>query len=146
VKGHPRLVARYNQLEYKITKHGVVHNLPIDEKGKTPKTYTPEFRDSIVNMPNRKNIIWYDDGMYQGGTKRGYNSVNLYDPNNKVIAVFRKDENGNYSQFTTTCEVTPLEEQHLFASNGNFVTEAVLKSQKAVTIINLIPNKNKDGV
>ena len=97
-------------------------------------------------MPNRKEILWFDDGMYQGGTERGYDSVNIFDKENKVISVYKKDENGEYSRFTTTCEVTAKEEAHLFESGGNFVTEAILNNQKALTIINPITNKNNDDL
>ena len=29
-------------------------------------------------MPKKENIVWFDRGMYQGGTERGYNSVNIF--------------------------------------------------------------------
>lgn len=114
-------------------------------QGKTPKIEKNAIalRDSIVNMPNRKNIIWFDDGMYQGGTERGYDSVHIYDRETRVIAVFKKQEDGEYSQFSTTCKLTPLEETHLFESDGNFVTEAVLNNQKALTIIKNLNNNEK---
>jgi len=137
VEGHPHLVARYGQVEYKTPDHGSVHDLPINEKGKTPKTEENAIalRDSILNMPTRSNIVWFDDGMYQGGTERGYPAVNIYDQEKRVIAIFKKQEDGEYSQFATTCKVTAKEETHLFESGGNFVTEAVLNNQKALIII-----------
>ena len=91
-------------------------------------------------------IIWFDNGMYQGGTERGYDSVNIYDQEKRVIAVYKKQEDGKYSQFSTTCEVSLKEEAHLLESGGNFVTEAVLNNQKALTIINPITNKNNDDL
>lgn len=36
--------------------------------------------------------------------------------------------------FSTTCEVTAKEEAHLLESGGNYLTEAVLNNQKALTI------------
>jgi hypothetical protein len=147
-EGHPHLVARYGQVEFKTPDHGPDHGLPVNEKGQTPKTEVNALalRDSIVNMPKRENIVWFDDGMYQGGTDRGYDSVNIFDKETDTIAVFRKDENGEYNRFTTTCTVTEIERKHLFESGGNFVTEAVLNNQKALTIINPITNKNKDDL
>lgn len=147
-EGHPHLVARYGQVEFKTPDHGPDHGLPVDEKGRTPKTEANALalRDSIVNMPKRENIVWFDDGMYQGGTDRGYDSVNVFDKETDTIAVFRKDENGEYSRFTTTCTLTEIERKHLFESGGNFVTEAVLNNQKTLTIINPITNKNKDDL
>ena len=116
-------------MNYKTQKHAEIHGLPIDETGKTPKTEANvlAFRDSIVQMPEREKIVWFDDGGYQKGTERGYDSVNLYDPETRVIVVFKKEGNGNLSRFTTTCNVTILEGEHLFQSGGNFVTEANLK-------------------
>ena len=67
--------------------------------------------------------------------------MNLYDPKPRVIAVYRKQGNGE-NLFLTTCKLTDIEESHLIESGGNYVTEAVLKNQKALTIINPIPNKN----
>ena len=115
VEGHSHLVVRYGQVKFKTPDHGSVHDLPINEKGKTPKTQENALalRDSIVNMPNRKKIRWFDNG---------------------VIAIFKKQEDGEYCLFTTTCEVSEKEEEHLFKSGGNFVTEAVLNNQKALTI------------
>ena len=46
----------------------------------------------------------------------------------RVIAIYKKQENGGYL-FSTTCKVTPIEETHLYKSNRNFVTEAVLNNQ-----------------
>lgn len=95
-------------------------------------------------MPKRKNIQWFESGMYQGGTQRGYNSVNIYDPSSHVIAVFRKNENGKYSHFTTTCELSPLEEDHLFESGGNFVTEENLTNPEVLPILkNLTSTENE---
>jgi len=147
-EGHPHLVVRYGQVEFKTPDHGPDHGLPVNEKGQTPKTEgnALALRDSIVNMPKRENIVWFDDGMYQGGTERGYDSVNIFDKETDTIAVFRKDENGEYNRFTTTCTVTEIERKHLFESGGNFVTEAVLNNQKTLTIINPITNKNKDDL
>ena len=116
-EGHPHLVARYGQVDFKTPDHG----LPTNEKGRTPKTEKNALalRDSIVNMPNRKDIVWFDNGMYQGGTKRGYDSVNIFDKETDTIAVFKKDENGEYSRFTTTCTLTEMERNHLFSITVN---------------------------
>ena len=72
-----KVVGRYGPVEFKTPDHGGVHDLPTNEKGRTPKTQ--DLRDSLVDMPNRKDIIWFDNRMYQGGTERGYDSVNIYD-------------------------------------------------------------------
>ena len=138
-KGRPLLGVGYNQVRFKTPSHGGVHDLFVDEKGRTPKTEENvlALRNSIADMPDRKNIIWFENGMYQGGTNRGYDSVNLYDPDKDVIAVYRKRSNGEYSIFATTCKLTKIERDFFLASGGNFVTEYNLKdSQVSPTIIN----------
>jgi hypothetical protein len=141
VEGHPKLTARYGQVKYKTPDHGDIHGLPTNEKGKTPKTEANalSLRDSLVKMPEREGIQWFDNGGYQKGTKRGYDSVNLYDKDKRVIAIYKKQENGEYL-FSTTCEVTGKEEAHLLESGGNYLTEAVLNNQKALTIIDTNTN------
>ena len=54
IEVHPKLIVRYGQVKYKTPKHGPDHGLPINEKGKTPKTESNALalRDSIVNMAN----------------------------------------------------------------------------------------------
>jgi hypothetical protein len=106
------------------------HYLPVNEKGQTQRTEVNvlALRDSIVNMPKREKIVWFDNGMYQGGIDPGYDSINIFDKDTDTIAVFRKDENGEYIRFTTTCKLTEIERKHLFESGGNFVTEAVLNN------------------
>lgn len=146
-EGHPKLTARYGQVKYKTPKHGKIHGLPTNESGKTPKTEQNALalRDSLVKMPEREGIQWYDNGGYQKGTDRGYDSVNLYDPKNKVIAIYKKQPNGE-CLFSTTCRLSDIEENHLFQSGGNYLTEAVLDNQKALTIINPITSKKNDNL
>ena len=114
---------RFNQVEYKTPKHGKDHDLPIGNNVKTPKTEANAIAlcDSLVDMPNRENIVWYTDVQYQGGTARGCDSVNLFDPDTNVIAVYSKQPDGSYS-FLTTCTLTEkiLEQQ-------NWVSEGIEK-------------------
>ena len=76
-------------------------------------------------MPNRKNIVWYTDGQYQGGAARGCDCVNLFDPNTNVIAVYEKQPDGS-NLFLTTCKLVPAEVKHLQDSNSNFLTEKMI--------------------
>jgi hypothetical protein len=145
VDSYPRLDLRYNQVEFKTSKHGPEHGLPEDSNGKTPKTETNAIalRDSLINMPNRKNIIWYIEGQYQGGTPRGLDSVNLFHNDTDVIAVYQKQPDGS-NLFLTTCKLTQIEIDHFKANNGNFVTERILKEQNAVSL-NIQDNKNNNN-
>ncbi len=92
-----RLDLRFNQVEFKTPKHGKDHGLPVGSNGKTPKTESNviALEDSLVDMPNRENIVWYTDGQYQGGTARGCDCVNLFDPDTNVIAVYEKQSDGS---------------------------------------------------
>ena len=92
-----------NRLSKHFTQHVLIdnvptigfHGLPTNEKGKTPKTEANAFslRDSLVKMPEREGIMWFDNGGYQKGTNRSYDSVNLYDPKARVITIYKKQEN-----------------------------------------------------
>ena len=137
VEGHPQLVLRYGQVGFKTPDHGKVHDLPVNKNGKTLKTEEniDALMDSLESMPNRTNIQWFDNGMYQGGTERGYPAVHIYDEDKRVIAVFKKST----GQFTTTCRLT-LKEERFLLKTGNFVTEAVMNNQNIQNIT--IRNKN----
>lgn len=134
IKGYPRLDIRFNQVEYKTQKHGKDHGLPLDMNGKTQKTEANviALRDSLIDMPNSQNIIWYTAGQYQGGTPLGCDSVNLFDPDRNLIAVYEKQKDGSYL-FLTTCKLVPTEVKHLKDSNGNFLTEKMINQQSAVS-------------
>ena len=134
VDGYSRLDLRFNQVEFKTPKHGKDHGLPVDSNGKTPKTQSNAIalRDSLIDMPNRENIVWYTDGQYQGGTARGCDCVNLFDPDTNVIAVYEKQPDGS-NLFLTTCKLVPAEVKHLQDSNGNFLTEKMINQKNAVS-------------
>lgn len=61
-----------------------------------------------------------------------------------LIAVYQKQPNGS-NLFLTTCKLTQIERDHLKATNGNFVTERILKEQSAVStkILKNINNNNR---
>jgi hypothetical protein len=147
IDGYPKLELRYNQIYYKTPKHGPDHGLPVGADDKSPKTEANALalRDSLLEMPNKENIIWYTDGQYQGGTDRGCDSVNLYDPETGVIAVYPKQPDGS-NLFLTTCKLTRKEIDHLESTNGNFVTQKILEQQNWVkndiTFVNPIYENN----
>lgn len=131
---YPRLDLRFNQIEFKTPKHGKDHGLRVDKTGKTPKTEANAIalRDSRIDMPNNQDIICYTDGQYQGGTQRGCDSINLFNPYTNVIAIYKKKLNKN-CLFLTTYKLVPAEVKHLQDSNGNFLTEKMLNHQNAVS-------------
>ena len=134
VDGYQRLDLRFNQIEFKTPDHGKDHGLPVDKTGKTPKTEANAIalRDSLIDMANNQDIIWYTNGQYQGGTQRSCGSVNLFDPNTNVIAVYQKQRDGS-CLFLTTCKLVPAEVKHLQDSNGNFLTEKMINQQNAIS-------------
>ena len=134
VDGSPRLDLRFNQVGFQTPKHGKDHDLPVSNNDKTPKTEANviALRDSLLDMPNRENIVWYTDGQYQGGTERGCDCVNIFDPDTNVIAAYQKQPDGS-NLFLTTCTLTERERDHLKTTNGNFVTEKVLEQKNSVS-------------
>ena len=132
VDGYHRLDLKFWQLVFKTPQHGEVQGLFKDETGNTPKTEANAIAlcDSLMDMPNRKKIVWYTNGQYQEGTPCGCDSVNLFDKDRGVITVYQKQPDGSYL-FLTTCQLTEMELDHFLKTlNGNFVTERVLKKQR----------------
>jgi hypothetical protein len=120
-EGHPELGVGFWQSKFKVGDHGAVHGLPYTVKTnggiRTEKTddNTLKMMRSIVDMPNRKNVQWFDHGTYQGGTNREFDAVHIYDKDNQIIAVFRKDT----GKFVTTCQLSDPEHEELMRT-GNF--------------------------
>ena len=120
-EGRPQLRVGFWQSRFKVADHGAIHDLPYTTKTnggtKTEKTDDNAFKmmRSIVDMPNRENVKWFEDGTYQGGSSREFDAIHIYDFDNRVIAVFRKDT-GN---FVTTCQLSKKEHDEL-ESTGNF--------------------------
>ena len=95
-------------------------------------------------MGNNPNIVWYTDGQYQGGTERGCDTVNLFNPERNLIAVYKKQSDGS-NLFLTTGKLTQAEVKHLEDSNGNFLTQKMIDQQVAVsTNIQDSRNTNND--
>jgi len=120
-EGHPTLRVGFWQTRFKVPDHGAVYGLPYTIKynggTKTEKTdkNTLIMMRSIVNMPNRENIIWIEDGTYQAGSDREFAAIHIYDPITRVIATFKK-ETGN---IVTTCQLDEKEDIEL-KETGNF--------------------------
>jgi hypothetical protein len=61
-----------------------------------------------------------------------------------TIAIFRKNENGKYSQFTTTCTLTRMERNYFLNSGGNFVTQNNLDNPEILPILKNLTNKENE--
>ena len=120
-EGRPELEVGFWQSRFKVGDHGAIHDLPytLNNNGgtKTEKTDDNALKmmRSIVDMPNRDNVQWFEDGTYQGGTDRGFEAIHIYDLDKRIIAVFKKST----GKFVTTCELTAKEDAELKAT-GNF--------------------------
>ena len=120
-EGRPELEVGFWQSKFKVDDHGAVHDLPYTVKSnggtKTEKSddNTLKMMESIVDMPNRNNVEWFEDGTYQGGTDRGFEAIHIYDLDKKVIAVFKKST----GKFVTTCQLDRDEHNELLKT-GNF--------------------------
>lgn len=141
-EGRPTLVVRFSQAKYKTPKHGGLFGLSKNEKGKVPGGDENAFvvRDGLVALANSEDVKRYDNGMYQGGTERGYESVILYSPESNRLAVFKKGPDGELYPFITVCQPTPLERIFFEESNGNFVTQTNLKNPEILPILIKLPN------
>ena len=80
----------------------------------------------------------------RSGTKRGYDSVNLYNKDKRVIAIYKKQENWEYNRFTTTCTLSKTEREYLFNSGGNFVTDNNLNNPEVFPILKNLTNKETE--
>lgn len=120
-EGRPELEVGFWQSKFKVGDHGAIHDLPYTVKSnggtKTEKTDDNALKmmKSIVDMPNRNNVLWFEDGMYQAGTDREFEAIHIYDPDKRVIAVFKKAT----GRFVTTCQLGREEETKLLKT-GNF--------------------------
>lgn len=88
-------------------------------------------RDFILDLVKKDNVIWYVNGHYQRSTPMSCQTINIFDKETKIIVVFQKQSNGS-NLFLTTCELTGNERNHLIDTNRNFLTEAIIKQQKAL--------------
>ena len=120
-EGRPELEVGFWQSKFKVGDHGAIHDLPYTVKPnggtKTEKTddNTLKMMQSVVDMPNRDNVKWYENGTYQAGTDREFEAIHIYDLDKQVIAVFKKSTR----KFVTTCQLTNKEDAELKAT-GNF--------------------------
>ena len=73
VEDHPQLLVGFWQYRFKVPDHGAVHGLPytVKENGSTQTEKSDDntlaMIQSIVDMPHRPNVIWFDqdDVTYQ---------------------------------------------------------------------------------
>jgi len=120
-EGRPELEVGFWQSKFKVGDHGAIHDLPYTIKNndgtKTEKTDDNALKmmRSIVGMPNRDNVEWFENGTYQGGTDREFEAIHIYDLDKKVIAVFQKST----GKFVTTCQLDRDEHDELLET-GNF--------------------------
>jgi hypothetical protein len=105
--GYKKHELAFNCFKYKTLKHGLDHGLP-----KKSDANIIAVRDSLVDMLNNLDIVWYTDGQYQGGTPRRYDCVNIFDPDTNLITVYQKQPDES-NLFLTTCRLIPLEVKNL---------------------------------
>ena len=120
-EGRPDLEIGFWQSKFKVGDHGAIHDLPYTLKAnggtKTEKNDDNALKmmRSIVDMPNRDNVRWFEHGTYQSGTDREFEAIHIYDLDKKVIAVFKKST----GKFVTTCQLDRDEHDELLET-GNF--------------------------
>ena len=121
----------WNQVEFRTEKHfneimEVAGICPDPELSKEEKTQM--LRDYIYETltdPN-KELEWYENGKYQGGTPLGYDSVNILDLETGIAFSFKKYRGdkyiGNKNGFTTVFIPSDDETDNL-RNTGNLLTE-----------------------
>ena len=119
-EGRLKLEIGFWQSKFKVGNHGAIHDLfyTIKANGgtKTEKSdyNTLKMMRSIVDMPNRDNVLWFEDGTYQGGTNREFEAIHIYDLDKKIIAVFEKST----GKFVTTCQLDVAEHEELLETSN----------------------------
>jgi len=110
-----------------VALHGLEYTVKTNGGIKTEKTEdnTLKFMRSIADMPNRKNVQWFDDDIYQDGTERGYSAVHIYDLEKRVIAIFKKST----GKFVTTCQLNREKDNELLRI-GNLGGDVGLVSEQ----------------
>ena len=99
---YPKLEVGFWQTKFKVGDHGAIHNLPYTVKAnggtKTEKSdeNTLKMMRFIVDMPDRDNFKWFENGTYQGGTDREFEAIHIYDLDKKVICL--KNQQANLSR------------------------------------------------
>jgi hypothetical protein len=106
-EGHSPLRIGFLQAKHKISKHGAIHALTYTLKqNNTTKTEKTEeniltMMESIQNMTNRPNTIWFYDEttFYQKITERGFGAIYIFDDDKKIVAVLKKKQEIFYNLF-----------------------------------------------
>ena len=121
VESRPELVIRRGQAQFKTKDHGALTGLPykIKKNGGTSTLRTEEnvdiFMDSVEEIAEDSNSIWFEEGTYQGGTTREVESINIYNEEKNRIAIFKRST----GEFITVCEPTEDEANDIMKT-GNF--------------------------
>jgi hypothetical protein len=125
----------FNQIDRKLPKHGMLFGIDVEENGKCARTETNvlKMQVSMVDLIQQDTSIWYLNDQYQLGTARGYDSINVYDPNTGIVIVFPKFSDGTGS-YLTCCEISENEIKDFEATNGNFLTDNMISQQKSVSL------------
>lgn len=85
-------------------------------------------QDKIVDMATNEDTVWYLDGQYQGGTKRGVQTINLVDEKMGIVCVFEKNKLNKPANFLTICKMEPGEKAFFDLNEGNFCTRSTIKT------------------
>lgn len=121
----------WNQVEFKTEKHfneimkvaGICPNSELSKEEKTQMLR--DYIYEILTDPN-KDLEWYEEGEYQGGTPLGYESVNVLDLETGIAFSFKKYRGdkyiGNKNGFTTVFIPSDDETDNL-RNTGNLLTE-----------------------
>lgn len=122
IRSRPKLIIRRGQAQFKTKDHGNLANLPykVKKDGRTSTLRTEEniiqFTDAVEKTIRNPNSIWFDKALYQDGTKREVKSINIYNVEEKRVAVFKRST----GEFITFCQPRIGKEETKLLETGNF--------------------------
>ena len=124
------LTVNYWQVKWKLPKHYDIFNIVLEGK-KGSEEQVLQLRDLLVKHQQNADK-WYtgDSAQYQVRPEEILKTVNVYDSKTGIIAVYLKKPNGEPGQFLTVCKLKAAEQKWLKYTNGNFVTETLLRENQ----------------
>ena len=120
------LTVGYWQVKLKLPKHHDIFNIVLEGK-KGSEDQVLQLTDLLVQH-QQKADKWYigDSSQYQVRPEEIWKTVNVYDSETGILAVYVKKPDGQPCQFLTVCQLTKKEKEWLQYTDGNFVTQSLL--------------------
>lgn len=145
----PKLDLAWNQINFKTPKHfdevmAAAGICPDPELSREEKTeMLRDFIYDTLTDPS-KDLEWYENGQYQGGTPEGHDSINVLDQETGIVFSFKKYRGDEYlgdKNGFTTVFITSAQENANLQATGNLLTEQASRKYN-VTLQQNLPDSN----